>query len=81
MKLFLDPATYFYISLQKLDKARVVLQRLVGMGSEREAHDALQNAVCRDKATHDDILLGLLASILTDVNSASKVFKKCKSIG
>ncbi len=59
--------------LQRLDKARVVLQRLVGVGSEREAHDALQNAVCRDKSTHDDISLGLLANILTDSGSAQKV--------
>lgn len=65
------------MKLQKLDKARGVLQRITGsiISSEREVHDALQNAVCRDKTTHDDISLGLLACILTDHGAAQRVRK------
>ena len=47
--------------------------RLGGNGSERETHDALTTAACRDQKTHEDICLGLLASILTEPPLASKV--------
>ena len=50
-----------------------MLSRLVGNVSEREAHDVLTSAACRDQKTHDDICLGLLATILTDPPLAPKV--------
>ncbi len=58
---------------QKFERVRGVLQRISGNASEREAHDALHSAACRDQKIHDEICLGLLANILTDANAASKV--------
>jgi len=49
------------------------LSRLVGNASEREAHDTLQTAACRDQKTHEDICVGFLATILTEPHSAAKV--------
>ncbi|CAG7833806.1 unnamed protein product [Allacma fusca] len=58
---------------EKFERSRVVLTRLVGNVSEREAHDVLTSAACRDQKTHDDICLGLLATILTEPTLAPKV--------
>lgn len=42
--------------------------------SEKEAHDTLNNAVCKDK-THEEVSLGLLVVILTDPQSAAKSYR------
>jgi len=36
-------------------------------------HDAMHTAACKDKATHDDVCLGLLMNILVDSGTAVKV--------
>lgn len=41
--------------------------------SEKEAHDALTSAVCKDAKTHEDVCLGLTYVILTDPQNASRV--------
>lgn len=40
--------------------------------SEKEAHDALNNAVCKN---HEDVSLGLLMSILTEPHNATKCYR------
>lgn len=42
--------------------------------SEKEAHDTLNNAVCKDK-THEEVSLGLLVVILTDPQNAAKSYR------
>ncbi|OAD54141.1 Integrator complex subunit 3 like protein [Eufriesea mexicana] len=51
-----------------------VLQNLTAGLSEKEAHDTLNNAVCKDK-THEEVSLGLLVVILTDPQSAAKSYR------
>lgn len=51
-----------------------MLQNLTAGLSEKEAHDTLNNAVCKDK-THEDVSLGLLVMILTDPQNATKSYR------
>lgn len=59
---------------EKFEKCYTVLQNLTAGLSEKEAHDTLNNAVCKDK-THEEVSLGLLVVILTDPQSAAKSYR------
>ena len=41
--------------------------------SEKEAHDAVTSAVCKDAKTHEDVCVGLIYAILTDPQNATRV--------
>ncbi len=49
------------------------MQNLITDLSEKEAHDALTSAVCKDAKTHEDVCLGLIYVILTDQQNAARV--------
>lgn len=49
------------------------MQSLITDLSEREAHDALTSAVCKDAKTHEDVCVGLVYVILTDQQNAARV--------
>jgi integrator complex subunit 3 len=57
---------------QKYERCFNTLQNLISGLSEKEAQNALNNAVCKDK-NHEEVSLGLLFVILTDPQSAAKV--------
>ncbi|XP_076231655.1 integrator complex subunit 3 isoform X1 [Calliopsis andreniformis] len=59
---------------EKFERCYTVLQSLTAGLSEKEAHDTLNNAVCKDK-THEEVSLGLLVVILTDPQSAAKSYR------
>ncbi|XP_066599245.1 integrator complex subunit 3 isoform X2 [Prorops nasuta] len=59
---------------EKFERCYVVLQNLTAGLSEKEAHDTLNNAVCKDK-THEEVSLGLLVIILTDPPNATKSYR------
>lgn len=59
---------------EKFERCYTVLQNLTAGLSEKEAHDTLNNAVCKDK-THEEVSLGLLVVILTDPQSAAKSYR------
>ncbi|CAL7944924.1 unnamed protein product [Xylocopa violacea] len=59
---------------EKFERCHTVLQNLTAGLSEKEAHDTLNNAVCKDK-THEEVSLGLLVVILTDPQSAAKSYR------
>lgn len=60
--------------MQRYERAYVYLQGLIAGLGEKEAHDALNNAVCKDK-NHEDVSLGLLMGILTDPSNAAKYYR------
>jgi hypothetical protein len=64
---------FFYLFFKKLDRARLALGRLGGNVSERETHDALTAAACKDPKAHDEICLGLLGTVLLEKETAAKV--------
>lgn len=57
---------------QKYERSFNTLQSLISGLSEKEAQNALNNAVCKDK-NHEEVSLGLLFVILTEPQSAAKV--------
>ncbi|CAG5083395.1 Similar to Ints3: Integrator complex subunit 3 (Mus musculus) [Cotesia congregata] len=59
---------------EKFERCHGVLQGLTAGLSEKEAHDTLNNAVCKDK-THEEVSLGLLVVILTDPQDATKSYR------
>ncbi|XP_060821212.1 integrator complex subunit 3 isoform X2 [Bombus pascuorum] len=59
---------------EKFERCYTVLQNLTAGLSEKEAHDTLNNAVCKDK-THEEVSLGLLVVILTDPQNAPKSYR------
>ncbi|XP_043495860.1 integrator complex subunit 3 isoform X4 [Polistes fuscatus] len=59
---------------EKFERCYAVLQNLTTGLSEKEAHDTLNNAVCKDK-THEEVSLGLVVVILTDKQNASKSYR------
>lgn len=61
---------------QKLERCHSTLQNLITGLSEKEIHDTLNNAVCKDK-THEEVSLGLLVVILTsaDQQNAAKSYR------
>ncbi|KAK0088867.1 hypothetical protein PV325_010464 [Microctonus aethiopoides] len=66
-----EPAQKDY---EKFERCHTVLQSLTTGLSEKEAHDTLNNAVCKDK-THEEVSLGLLVAILTDPQDAAKSYR------
>lgn len=50
-----------------------MVQNLITDLSEKEAHDALTSAVCKDAKTHEDVCVGLIYVILTDQQNAARV--------
>lgn len=59
---------------QKFERCYTVLQHLTAGLSEKEAHDSLNNAVCKDKA-HEEVSLGLLVVILSEPQDAAKSYR------
>lgn len=59
-------------NFQRYERAYNYVQSLVADCSEKEAHDALNNAVCKN---HEDVSLGLLMSILTEPHNATKGYR------
>ncbi|XP_034952755.1 integrator complex subunit 3 [Chelonus insularis] len=59
---------------EKFERCYSVLVGLTSGLSEKEAHDTLNNAVCKDK-THEEVSLGLLVVILTDPQEAAKSYR------
>ncbi|CAG4944150.1 unnamed protein product [Parnassius apollo] len=57
---------------ERYERAYVFFQSLVADCSEKEAHDALNNAVCKN---HEDVSLGMLMSILTEPHNATKCYR------
>lgn len=65
----------FFVNIfcpQKYERSFNTLQNLISGLSEKEAQNALNNAVCKDK-NHEEVSLGLLFVILTEPQSAAKV--------
>ncbi len=56
------------------------MQNLINDLSEKEAHDALTSAVCKDAKTHEDVCVGLVYMILTDQQNAARVSGDKKSV-
>ncbi|XP_046624168.1 integrator complex subunit 3 isoform X1 [Neodiprion virginianus] len=59
---------------EKFERCYTILQNLTSGLSEKEAHDSLNNAVCKDK-THEEVSLGLLVVILTEPPNAAKSYR------
>ncbi|XP_028047540.1 integrator complex subunit 3 isoform X2 [Monomorium pharaonis] len=59
---------------EKLERCYSTLQNLIMGLSEKEAHDTLNNAMCKEK-THEEVSLGLLMVILTDPQNAAKSYR------
>ncbi|XP_034833377.1 integrator complex subunit 3 homolog [Maniola hyperantus] len=57
---------------ERYERAYNFFQSLVADCSEKEAHDALNNAVCKN---HEDVSLGMLMSILTEPHVATKCYR------
>lgn len=59
---------------EKYERSFNTLQNLISGLSEKEAQNALNNAVCKDK-NHEEVSLGLLFVILTEPHSAAKSYR------
>lgn len=59
---------------EKYERSFNTLQNLISGLSEKEAQNALNNAVCKDK-NHEEVSLGLLFVILTEPQSAAKSYR------
>lgn len=57
---------------QRYERAYNYFQSLVADCSEKEAHDALNNAICKNP---EDVSLGMLMSILTEPQHATKCYR------
>ncbi|VVC95246.1 unnamed protein product [Leptidea sinapis] len=57
---------------ERYERAYNFFQSLVVDCSEKEAHDALNNAVCKN---HEDVSLGMLMSILSEPQNAVKCYR------
>nr|CAG4650774.1 EOG090X0205 [Simocephalus serrulatus]SVE94097.1 EOG090X0205 [Simocephalus serrulatus] len=60
---------------EKCDRTYGVVQNLITDLSEKEAHDALTSAVCKDAKTHEDVCVGLVYMILTDQPNAARCYR------
>nr|CAG4646849.1 EOG090X0205 [Megafenestra aurita]SVE92248.1 EOG090X0205 [Megafenestra aurita] len=60
---------------EKCDRTYGVVQNLITDLSEKEAHDALTSAVCKDTKTHEDVCVGLVYMILTDQPNAARCYR------
>lgn len=59
---------------QKLERSYTFLNNLINGLSDKEAHDALHNAVCKDK-NYEEVSLGLVVVILTEPHNAAKSYR------
>lgn len=59
---------------QKLERSYNYLNNLINGLSDKEAHDALNNAVCKEK-NYEDVSLGLLVVILSEPVNAAKSYR------
>ncbi|XP_063981917.1 integrator complex subunit 3 isoform X1 [Diachasmimorpha longicaudata] len=59
---------------EKFERCYTVLQTLTSGLTEKEVHDTLTNAVCKEKP-HEEVSLGLLVVILTDPQEAAKSYR------
>ncbi|XP_047996215.1 integrator complex subunit 3 homolog [Leguminivora glycinivorella] len=57
---------------ERYERAYNFFQSLVADCSEKETHDALNNAVCKN---HEEVSLGMLMSILTEPHNATKCYR------
>ncbi|CAH0588030.1 unnamed protein product [Chrysodeixis includens] len=57
---------------ERYERAYNYYQSLVADCSEKEAHDALNNAACKN---HEDVSLGMLMTILTEPQNATKCYR------
>lgn len=62
------------VCFQKLERSYVYLQSLTAGLSDKDAHDALNNAVVREKG-YEDVSFGLLVTILTEPQNAAKCYR------
>lgn len=60
---------------EKLERSYTYLQSLISGVSEKEAHDALNAAVCKGAQVHDDICSGFLYGILIDPTNAARYYR------
>ncbi|EDO31965.1 predicted protein, partial [Nematostella vectensis] len=60
---------------EKLEKHYSAVMGIVNGLSEREAHDALNQTVCKSMQLHEEVSLGLLYIILTDPAGAPKAYR------
>lgn len=60
---------------ERFDHGYHTLQSLINGLSEKEAHDALNNAVSKDKSHEEIVSLGLIAVILTEPHNAAKSYR------
>ncbi|XP_075226448.1 integrator complex subunit 3 isoform X2 [Lycorma delicatula] len=59
----------------KYERGYQHLQILITGSSEKEAHDALNNDVCKDKTHEELVSMGLLTVILTEPHNAAKSYR------
>ncbi|KAI8434236.1 hypothetical protein MSG28_012338 [Choristoneura fumiferana] len=57
---------------ERYERAYNYFQSLVADCSEKETHDALNNAACKN---HEEVSLGMLMSILTEPHNATKCYR------
>ncbi|KAI8434240.1 hypothetical protein MSG28_012338 [Choristoneura fumiferana] len=62
----------FVLEEPRYERAYNYFQSLVADCSEKETHDALNNAACKN---HEEVSLGMLMSILTEPHNATKCYR------
>lgn len=60
--------------MQKLERSYQYLQNLTAGLSDKDAHDALHNALLRENG-YEEISFGLLVTILTEPQNAAKGYR------
>lgn len=65
---------FSFLFFQKLERSYNFLNNLINGLSDKEAHDALNNAVCKEK-NYEEVSLGLLVVILTEPHNAAKSYR------
>jgi len=60
---------------ERLEKCHGVLTSVISNLSENEAHDALNQMVCKGPQQHEEATLGLLYIILVEPAAAAKAFR------
>lgn len=63
-----------YFILQKYERCYQFLQSLTAGLSDKDAHDALNNALIKEKG-YEDVSFGLLVTILTEPQNAAKCYR------
>ncbi|XP_042903927.1 integrator complex subunit 3 isoform X2 [Parasteatoda tepidariorum] len=60
---------------EKFERCCSHVLNLTNSLSEKEAHDALSQAVCKNAQGHDDVNIGLLIAVLIDSNNAPRFYR------